>query len=505
MKNEAGTPDSPIFNPADFQAAMGLAGLTPNNSVSFPTDFHSRRGSIVDDYSHNDSCFLPLEDDQAPLCAPSSLRPMSGTHVMDLENESKRLGNGLQKLESSSESQLVVFDPPSQTPPSIGHGPSNLFGGMMAGQGRLTATIRRPWEGYDSPRSLPHHHRILPDLPGLPPPVLRISVFGALWWKSYFSLSSGNPLQQESAVTLDYELRAELKARLTSYDQDAQDVLFAQDFSAKLLYDLAMPHSSDLVDQGVLEIRAHILLIMRTVDKQMSPKPAVLGWICVWQFLSVSFLHCLPQISNPIQIFEPLSQKCDSPTKTHGHFSKFRARTQAVAGSWTPPNRLSEDDIKNDLKTEDELAKQSDSDTLMFRKCYNDVREVVGIIARYAVMESLYSRTGGTLSLKDEYQQSLVSLCCAILEYFATVFRLGRLLTCANRNVATESDLFAKCDILVDEVQQMDKECKGFRVMVDTKEDSESESDDGVEDVSDASWEEIGSSELAVQVDLIVG
>lgn len=81
------TPSSPVGNPADFQAAMGFAGLlVPDISVSHaprtdtPTyefaefDGHSPYGDAADEHTS----YFGSESDRVPLTDPNSLQPLSG-------------------------------------------------------------------------------------------------------------------------------------------------------------------------------------------------------------------------------------------------------------------------------------------------------------------------------------------------------------------------------------------------------------------------------------------
>ncbi|KAG0648492.1 Transcriptional repressor rco-1 [Hyphodiscus hymeniophilus] len=59
---------------------------------------------------------------------------------------------------------------PSQAPPSIGHGPSNLFGGIMAGQGGQGAPGLAPPPPQPDQQGPPHQMPQPPSLQGPPPP-----------------------------------------------------------------------------------------------------------------------------------------------------------------------------------------------------------------------------------------------------------------------------------------------------------------------------------------------
>jgi hypothetical protein len=131
----------------------------------------------------------------------------------------------------------------------------------------------------------------------------------------------------------------------------------------------------------------------------------------------------------------------------------------------------------------------------MLKTSFTNLQDIVAIIARYAVMENLYHQTGSTLSLslKPEYQSSLLGLCSAVLQFFATSFELGRELSQINMGGKHgEEELVKRCDELVNEIKNMDRECQGFRVLVDTaREESDDSGSEDVdfEDVSDEGWE----------------
>ena len=119
------------------------------------------------------------------------------------------------------------------------------------------------------------------------------------------------------------------------------------------------------------------------------------------------------------------------------------------------------------------------------------LQNLVGLLARYAVMENLYQQSGG-LALTDEYRNGLKDLCITILQYFGHAFEIIR-------DVGKEElrPGFAKnrerCDKLIDEIKKKDKACQGFRVVIEADEQSDTESEDAdIEDVRDGSWELLG-------------
>ncbi|THV45502.1 hypothetical protein BGAL_0481g00030 [Botrytis galanthina] len=89
-ENEIETPTSPVGNPADFQAAMGFAGLNvPDISLSHaPRERSMSFGSqhSLTPYAHsygdmgdNDNSYFPSDSDQIPLTDSNHLQPMGGT------------------------------------------------------------------------------------------------------------------------------------------------------------------------------------------------------------------------------------------------------------------------------------------------------------------------------------------------------------------------------------------------------------------------------------------
>ena len=113
IEEEHGTPISPVGNPADFQAAMGFAGLsvpdinvqhaprTPSHSYSYGSIDYD--GTTPYGYEGEYQSYFAPESDQVPLTDPSSLQPVSGAR----ESTSSAQGH----IRSSS-FQSVSFDTP---------------------------------------------------------------------------------------------------------------------------------------------------------------------------------------------------------------------------------------------------------------------------------------------------------------------------------------------------------------------------------------------------------
>lgn len=119
---EAGTPISPVGNPADFQAAMGFAGLlVPDISVSHaPRRPNSPYGSgdfdgmsPYGDPGEDHQEYYASESDNVPLTDPSHLQPVSGSEAYT---------SGGQRHDRSGSFHSVNFDMP---------GPSRLRGSRL--------------------------------------------------------------------------------------------------------------------------------------------------------------------------------------------------------------------------------------------------------------------------------------------------------------------------------------------------------------------------------------
>ncbi|KUJ20384.1 BcCCH1, calcium channel protein [Mollisia scopiformis] len=120
--DEHGTPVSPVGNPADFQAAMGFAGLlVPDISVSHAPlthtssygsgDFDDGRSSFGEqirspygDSAGDDPSYFPSESDTVPLTDPTSLQLPSGVRPTTPD--------GQRHDRSRSSFQSINFDTP---------------------------------------------------------------------------------------------------------------------------------------------------------------------------------------------------------------------------------------------------------------------------------------------------------------------------------------------------------------------------------------------------------
>lgn len=123
---EVETPTSPVGNPADFQAAMGFAGLlVPDISVSHAPpratspygtgdyDGTSPYGDVGDDHQG----YFASESDSIPLTDPNHLQPVSGTEAY---------ASGGQRHDRSGSFHSVNFDTP---------GPSSRYRSSRLGDG----------------------------------------------------------------------------------------------------------------------------------------------------------------------------------------------------------------------------------------------------------------------------------------------------------------------------------------------------------------------------------
>jgi hypothetical protein len=122
------------------------------------------------------------------------------------------------------------------------------------------------------------------------------------------------------------------------------------------------------------------------------------------------------------------------------------------------------------------------------RNSFQQVDGLVGLLARYAVMENLFHQSP-TLTLTDEYRNALLDLCVAILTYFAHAFTGAQThLKDPKDEKVTVIESSKICEDLIDEIKVKDKACQGFRVVVEVEEESDSEIEDvEMEDVSDVS------------------
>ena len=112
--DESETPTSPVGNPADFQAAMGFAGLNvPDISLSEAPRTRTSYGSgsfdgltPYGDVGDDHNSYFASESDRIPLTDPSHLQPVSGA--------GPSTPGGQRHDRSRSSFQSVSFDTPDQ-------------------------------------------------------------------------------------------------------------------------------------------------------------------------------------------------------------------------------------------------------------------------------------------------------------------------------------------------------------------------------------------------------
>jgi hypothetical protein len=106
---------------------------------------------------------------------------------------------------------------------------------------------------------------------------------------------------------------------------------------------------------------------------------------------------------------------------------------------------------------------------------YIQLEGIVGIIARYAIMETLY-RQARAMSLEADYREALILLCCGILKWFVNAF--------TGDGPFAGPGGFAVSGKHWTTIQEMDRACQKFRITVDVPDD-DAESEVDAEDVED--------------------
>ncbi|KAH6675810.1 hypothetical protein B0J14DRAFT_372585 [Halenospora varia] len=184
--------------------------------------------------------------------------------------------------------------------------------------------------------------------------------------------------------------------------------------------------------ENIFAIRENVIYVVTMVDQQMGLESATIGWCCIWAYVKMYD-----------QIF------------ARHAISPFRE------------NIISKIEVS-----------------------FLQLLDVTGIIARYAVMENLYQQSGGALSLKEDYQASLISLCESMIRFLAEVYDQGRLF-----EQVSYTNIPLRTSNVMDEVRRKDEACRAFKVVVDVKEESDSDSEiteeEEGEDLSDGSWEAV--------------
>ncbi|KUJ18592.1 uncharacterized protein LY89DRAFT_780639 [Mollisia scopiformis] len=281
-------------------------------------------------------------------------------------------------------------------------------------------------------------------------PALSPTQTSKLWWQAYISLVSSSC--NESAVFMQIKDCLESELGILASRHVPDDIICRRiGNNVRRLGTALHVDKPQLVD--LLEVRSNILRILTTVGEQLGFEIATLGWSCVCVLLS---------------LYEKILTTSSSSSQVDATI---------LLGSLT------------------------------------HLQDIVAIIARYAVMENLYQQSNGGLSLKPEYHSALLSLCTTVLEYFAHASGCAEAeLECIqNEGGSDEVTMISvkdrkrvhlqKCEFLVERIKQKDIACQGFRVVVDTKEESSYESgSETVDDVSDEDWERVESEDAGVAV-----
>ncbi|KAH7364706.1 hypothetical protein BKA65DRAFT_143372 [Rhexocercosporidium sp. MPI-PUGE-AT-0058] len=293
-------------------------------------------------------------------------------------------------------------------------------------------------------------------------PMLSPAQNSRLWWQAYISCIAASAPQSPVFTILNSALQSEMG--LSPYQCPSDEEI------CRRVVDLVRPlgiagstlHEDRPELRDLLILRGDIVRILMTVDARLGLQTATLGWSCVSVFLNIFG-----------QVLNSNSPLC--------------------------PSAIS-----------------------ILETTFSHLQEIVHIIARYAVMENLYQQsiangTNTTLSLKPEYQSSLLSLCSSILEWFAVSYGIGRIVIGTSSGelagvgaLAVLGELDEKmreCGVMMGVVTEKNMGCRIFRVEVDvsgeegSEVDGESEdADTDVDGVSDASWEEIGEDDIMASV-----
>ncbi|CAG8960939.1 hypothetical protein HYFRA_00002477 [Hymenoscyphus fraxineus] len=126
---------------------------------------------------------------------------------------------------------------------------------------------------------------------------------------------------------------------------------------------------------------------------------------------------------------------------------------------------------------------------LRFRQLFTHIQDIVGIVARYAVLENIYIQNP-TLSILKEYEDKMVDMCVLILQYFEKGF------------VFVENLGMGQCGVdelteLIEEIKKRDEVCRSFSVTIQELDidDYKSENGSRVEEIEETSSESEGEIE----------
>lgn len=119
---------------------------------------------------------------------------------------------------------------------------------------------------------------------------------------------------------------------------------------------------------------------------------------------------------------------------------------------------------------------------------------MVGIIARYNVMENLYNSTAAGVAVESNYQYQLVELCMTIFTYFHSAFSVVKALDGGDDDATQQAidveEKLAGCEVLLELIRKMDKDARGFRILIELNKPEEIESEEASEESETGSGED---------------
>jgi hypothetical protein len=110
-------------------------------------------------------------------------------------------------------------------------------------------------------------------------------------------------------------------------------------------------------------------------------------------------------------------------------------------------------------------------------KSFHQLDDLVGLLARYAVMQNLYYNLP-VVTLTAEYRRALLDICVAIVTYFAHAFTVARILRDPQGEQEKAAESRNRCDELIGIIKEKDQASRRFRVVVAVDEKSETEVQD---------------------------
>ena len=271
--------------------------------------------------------------------------------------------------------------------------------------------------------------------------------FRELWWQAYCFLNSFQPIIFESLSSEFKKQYGEFLSNVSEDNLSTRVTDLVEDIGAKRYR--GRPYPMPLADH-----QANIVKVVMTISSQLGLEKPVMGWAFVGVFLSVS-----------IYITSVISPK----SLTHLVLQIY----ERLLETWDPS--------------------LPDTDIEAITKSFQQLQDLAGLLARYAVMQNLYHQNE-SLTLTPEYRNGLQDLCITILQYFGNALVVAR----GTRKEESTSVIESRksCDILIDKIREKDKACQGFHVVVDADEQSDTMSEDAeIEDVSDEGWEVFSAEE----------